>query len=94
MTKRLIRIYCTFQCSTWSYVSIMCDQYLIIDFSIDIFPQHSIMELCYRPDEIMATKGDLVAFKHRHIFTYFHFAVCTVDSEAARQAIVQRNGDR
>lgn len=60
------------------------------------------MVLFHPPDEIIATKGDLIAFQRRiffifrwiKIFTYFHFAVCTVDSEADRQAIVQPNGDR
>lgn len=54
------------------------------------------MVLCYPPDEIMATAGDLIAFQHCRlkIFTYLHFAVCTVTSVADRQAIAQRNGDR
>ncbi len=57
------------------------------------------MDLCL-PDEIRATKGDLVAFQRRiflgwiEIFTYFHFAVCTVSSVADRQAVVDQNGDR
>ncbi len=59
------------------------------------------MVLCFPPDEIIATEGDLVAFERRiflifrwiNIYTYFHFAVCTVSSVADRQA-VDRNGDR
>lgn len=52
--------------------------------------------MLYPPAEIMATAGDLVAFQHRRLkmFTYFHFAVCIVNSEANRLAIAQRNGDR
>ncbi len=59
------------------------------------------MVLCCPPDEIFATEGDLVAFKRRiflisrmKLFTYFHFAVCTVSSMADPHAEVRQNGDR
>lgn len=47
-------------------------------------------------DQIIATRGDLIAFQRRWLkmLPYLHFAVCTVDSVADRQAIAQRNGDR
>jgi hypothetical protein len=57
------------------------------------------MNLYYPPDEIIATQGDLIEFRRRRllILTYYHFAVCTVDSVADCRATVQTSravGDR
>ncbi|XP_046462354.1 phospholipase A and acyltransferase 1-like [Daphnia pulex] len=55
------------------------------------------MKLCYSPDEITATKGDLIEFRRCHFFrmlTYYHFAVYTDDCEANQIQTNQPVGDR
>jgi hypothetical protein len=51
-------------------------------------PQHYVMSLYYSPDEITATKGDVIEFKR---LLYLHYAVYTVDSEVDGRAIVEIN---
>lgn len=81
---------------------IMCDKHFIhFCFYISLF-QPFIMVDVRQPDEIIATAGDIIAFERRislifdwlKIFTYFHFAVCTVTSEADPQVNVEQNEDR
>jgi hypothetical protein len=59
------------------------------------------MDLCCQSNEFIATAGDIVAFKRRifflgwiKLFTYFHFAVCTVSPADNPQANVDQNEDR
>ena len=52
------------------------------------------MDVYYTPDEIIATKGDLIEFKRRkfHFFPYYHFAVYTCDCVDSRVNVpINRN---